>query len=217
MKYEEIDDFIGQKFGEQGQVEVIGKKRENGYTLYQVKCSVCSPDTELFKDGVFNITKGNLTDGKLPCGCAKSMRWSKDQFTLRVTRKCAENNCQFLGFSGDWKKSQTKLKLLCNECDNRWESTDINSLLNRKSRCPECSSYTLHANRRKLDSVAIEKFFASGAFLSGTEFKRSEEDREIWGYSCPVCSNDQYVSAGLCSGVFQAVSYSLSKGALACR
>ena len=68
----------------------------------------------------------------------------------------------------------------------------------------------------------IEKFMSTGAFHKGTKFWRSERlsskgAKIHWNYSCPVCSCDEYVENGLCSGVFESTSSSLQKGHMPCR
>jgi hypothetical protein len=62
-------------FGEEGQIEVVGwsgNKDGKGDKLYILKCNKCSKDSELFGEGYFRSTKGNLVKGAVPCGCSKS-------------------------------------------------------------------------------------------------------------------------------------------------
>lgn len=69
----------------------------------------------------------------------------------------------------------------------------------------------------------ISDFLSTGSFLEGTVFKRNRERKTskgyymYWDYSCPVCSNDEYVQAGLCSGVFTNTSGNLKSGKKSCR
>lgn len=64
---------------------------------------------------------------------------------------------------------------------------------------------------------------SSGKFKEGTTFKRnthkvdSQGVYSYWDYTCPVCSDDGYVRAGVCSGVFTASTSNLRHGKLACR
>lgn len=59
---------------------------------------------------------------------------------------------------------------------------------------------------RKPDTEIIPSFFSSGRFAEGTNFFRSglvsNHGVPMWNYTCPICSNDEYVKAGICDGVF---------------
>jgi hypothetical protein len=63
----------------------------------------------------------------------------------------------------------------------------------------------------------IRRFFATGSFKPGTEFSRVKKNGRIWQYTCPGCSNDEYVKAGACTGVFHADRSNLIAGKLSCR
>ena len=225
---EEKDDFIGSVFGEEGQLTVVGwdgERNKSGSKIYSVHCKECSKDPELFGDGCFYCTKGNLVSGQLPCGCAKSVRWTEEQYKIKVKRKCKEyGDLEFLGFSGEFNGRNTKVKLQCNKHDEHYiyESSSIDSLFNIRSGCLLCGKETIKKTASKPDQEMIDSFFASGAFKEGTKFSRSNKEDcrgkcVYWNYTCPVCSNDEYVKEGLCSGVFESQSGDLQKGKLSCR
>lgn len=81
------EDFVGEIFNN-GKLRVIGiHGKGNRYqTLYRVTCTECSKDPELFPEGYFISTKGNLLKGQIPCGCAKSPRWEGWQWLIRARR-----------------------------------------------------------------------------------------------------------------------------------
>jgi hypothetical protein len=61
---------------------------------------------------------------------------------------------------------------------------------------------------------------STGSFIEGTTFTRTPEkiyNTYVWNVTCPICSHDDYVKAGVCSGVFPAVVSTLQSGALPCR
>ncbi|UUW39698.1 hypothetical protein VP14_011 [Vibrio phage VPMCC14] len=71
------------------------------------------------------------------------------------------------------------------------------------------------------DSYHIDKFIDAG-FTRDYVFWRSDKidsegRRRYWYYSCPVCSEDEYVRAGLCTGIFEGHEGGLVKGFKACR
>jgi hypothetical protein len=61
----------------------------------------------------------------------------------------------------------------------------------------------------------ITDFTSTGAFAEGTIFKRV--GRKQWEYTCGKCSKDEYVTEGLCSGVFKSDRQRLGKGIKSCR
>ena len=80
LKNEKLDDFIGW-VSPDGNLKVVGIAGKKGRaTTYKVTCKICSQDPELFPLGYFISTKYNLKKGKKPCGCAKSCRWSEEQY-----------------------------------------------------------------------------------------------------------------------------------------
>lgn len=180
------------KFGKEGQLEVVGWSGRGGSNKsYVLKCSKCSQDSELFGEGYFKSLKSDLVRGRLPCRCARSPRWSKEQFTTLCSRRASEIGFKFLGFTGDWKGSRTKIKMFC-EKHGEWNSGIITSLINMCQGCPGCGVDISKKTRTKADDVMIYSFFASGAFHPETKFWRSERktkkgDKSYWFMSCPEC------------------------------
>lgn len=213
----EQDDFsLGRPtFGKDNQLTVIGwKGRVGRIKYYIVKCSICVKDSELFGDGVFRITKGQLKESS-PCGCAKNTKWTEDQVKIRLKRKCKEKNYIFHGFVGNFLGQHTKICLSCEE-DHYWESTSVNNFIKGKG-CPVC-----YYNNKSKDTQIIDNIFSKGLFKADTVFTRLESrdnsgNKMFWKYECPVCSNDEYVKAGVCSGIFYANQRNLLAGKLSCR
>jgi hypothetical protein len=208
-------------FGKENQLTVIGWKGRSGANKYYiVKCSECSKDPELFGDGIFRIVKGGLNSGRLPCGCSNSVRWSKDQYEIKVKRDCGVKGYLFHGFSGDYKGIYTKLKLECPK-HGVWESTVIDSFL-RGGGCPVCKIDKIKITHTLENYQHISKFMSTGKLKEGTKFWKSERVNSqgvkvYWNYTCPVCSNDEYVKAGVCSGIFETFYGELQRGILSCR
>lgn len=105
--------------------------------------------------------------------------------------------------------------------------TQMSFLGNMAPSSPEWGFYYLEesmkrATSRKPDEEMVAGFMATGGFLEGTKFWRSErktpQNKAVyWHYTCPICSNDEYVVAGVCSGVFEGFSGHLKKGIKGCR
>ena len=189
------DDYSlsGVVFGEEGQIEVVGwsGRSKGGGKLYILKCNKCSQDGELFGEGYFRSRKDNLVSGKVPCGCGRSPRWSKEQYAVLCKRKATELGHTFLGFVGEWKGRNTKTKMLC-EKHGDWGSGSINTLINNGQGCPGCGIEAVGGAKVKPDDVMIASFHESGAFHPETKFWRSERTnsrghRSYWHMSCPEC------------------------------
>lgn len=203
-----------------GVLTVVGwKGRDRSNKRYIIKCSVCSMDKELFGDGVFKTTKG-VFNTQIPCGCSRIPRWTEDQQKVRINRQAKKQGYTFVGWGGGFRGNPTKCKLACPE-HGEWESTTLVSAL-LGAGCPICGNERVRSARLKEDSFHIKNFMTAGKFSKGTKFWRSErQDRSgrtpYWNYTCPKCSQDKYVKAGLCDGVFEGHVTALSKGGLCCR
>ena len=108
-KREKPEDFIGWKSPD-GTLEVIGiagKKARN--TAFKVTCTECSKDKELFPDGYFTSTKGNLNSGRKPCGCSR-YNWQNWQFLILARRAGEKKGFIVHGFAEEFKNQKNKIK-----------------------------------------------------------------------------------------------------------
>lgn len=136
------DDFIGQTFptpkgGVLTVVSVVGKDKYN-VKKYDLTCSICSLDKELFHD-LFESTKSNLVRGSVPCGCAKNPRWSKQQVNIITRRLCEKEGYEFLGFPEGYKNQRSKFEYNCHTHGKQIVS--YNDFVNKGSRCPSCATH----------------------------------------------------------------------------
>lgn len=187
------DDFIGSKFGDLEQLTVIGWFGELACTnkKYTVECSICKQDPELFGDGRFLITKNKVYSGRIPCGCSKSPKLTKEQYKVLCRRKANELGFEFLSFSGNWNGQKTKMNMFC-ENHGCWSTTSISSLLHRGNGCTECGDIRTREAKKNDDDVVIERFLNTGAFHPETKFWRSsresvEGSHPYWFVDCPAC------------------------------
>lgn len=207
------DEFVGSAFGN---LTVTGwdGTRVNGSKQYTLQCSECSRDTELFGDGLFYSTKHMLKQGKVPCGCATNPRWSSAQYSIRVKRVLSKQQVVIISH-GEHSGSGTKLRLRCLIDNHEWESSYKNVLAGYG--CRVCGNSLKVVD----DAIKINAFRDSGKFVAGTEFWKStnkdSSGKHKWYSACPVCSVDEYVQAGVCSGVFESSVTNLMRGGLPCR
>lgn len=101
--YTRNNDFhqlIGSRYGENGNLEIISVEEErDGNRSCLVKCHTCCLDSELFGEAIFKTKIVNLKSGCIPCGCAKTVRWSKAQYEVKINRQAEIKNYKFIGFS----------------------------------------------------------------------------------------------------------------------
>jgi hypothetical protein len=195
-------------FGNNGQLKVVGHNGSKGnkkqYILY---CSVCSKDPELFGEGYFSSTKSSLDNNSIPCGCSTAPRWSKEQYFVLCSRKAKELGYKFIGFESDWAGHKTKIKMFC-EKHEEWAT------LSKGVGCPSCRTDKMRAAKLKPDSVIVESFMATGSFVSGTKFWRSERTNNLgwfayWNMYCPEC--EEYAEPKACHLIQGSIPCACSK------
>ena len=198
--------YFGKQYGKFSQLSVIGWNGVSGKGIkYFIKCSICSEDPELFGAGVFKSSASNLSRSYTPCGCGANPNWSKDQYSIRCSRKATKLGYVFKGFVGEWKGKNTKIHLNC-AIHGDWFTGIIGTLLHSEEGCPRCAAEARRVTRLKPDLEMIQSFFASNAFHPDTKFWRSERKdsegkRKFWFVACPVCSEtSETLSSSLRSG-----------------
>lgn len=130
----DVEDFIGSTFEiNQGIFLSVhsyaGRRGETKIILYNLTCSKCSLDEELFPTGSIISSKGDLWTGRLPCGCSKSPKWSQEQYRVLVNRECTLRGFKFCGWHGTFKGSATLLKLYNPRTEMSWCSATISNFL----------------------------------------------------------------------------------------
>jgi hypothetical protein len=207
--------FIGEVFNVEGKgtLKVTNVYKKNNNTLFSVECSVCSEDLELFPENEMLISKNNLKNGKYPCQCSSGWKPSLYQYKILISRFKSKKDLSVI-LGGD-------LYVTVNtEGYGTW-SCHVTQYLQGKRSYKE----SLKIRNEKLrisDEDYSERFMKSGKFLEGTKFWRSDRKDTrgysvYWKYYCPVCSNDEYVKNGLCSGEFESCSSTLKEGNKSCR
>lgn len=141
-----IDDYIGKKFKyTTNTLEVIKYHSGVGNTKkYQLYCDICSKDKELWPEGSILSTMANLTrsTNKPCCGCnPDKVRWTEDQYKVRVERICEDKGLIFKGWFGglfDKNAKNTRLNLLC-PLHGLSTNTRLDKFISREGGCRKCS------------------------------------------------------------------------------
>jgi hypothetical protein len=214
-------EFVGSEFetADGGVLTVIGVdngQRAKGWwnQKYIIKCSICSEDEKLWPYGSIKTGKSFLEKGTVPCGCTRTPRWSKEQYEVRINRWCSDRGYEFLGFNGEWRGKDTKVKIRDLETNEEWDSGTLHRLLFQGSGNP------LKAKRRQLTGIHSRKYYdndedliSKSAYPEGTTFKLIEG--KVWEVTCSVCSKDFYSHKD--KGAFMASRDSILGGSLSCR
>lgn len=208
-------DVIGERYGKQGQLEVLSIEPPANNTRYcLVKCHECAKDPELFGEAIFRSRYGNLTRGSEPCGCSPSYQhWTEAQDRVKIERLLDTTNYSFEGYSGEYKGKASKIILKCKR-DGHTETFARASVSSRGvPKCRECI-----ASERTHNPTDKQRLEDSGLFVQGAVFNPvgKSQDR-VYQYSCPSCREDKYTKAGLCTGVFQGPFPELISGRKPCR
>lgn len=215
MGSERIDDFIGSEFitDKSTKLTVVGVygKSKTRIKLYNVSCDVCSLDKELFPE-LFKSTKGHLKSGRVPCGCSKIPKWSKEQIVVRTRRLCSDNGYYFVGYKDGYSDIHSKFEYLCPE--HGLMIGEYNNFVNNGNSCPICASNTKLSTsdmKEKLSKLGISDgykflYFEDGEYKNQySYFKYECTDHGVQrsmccnfinsGSRCPSCASSGYDSS----------------------
>lgn len=221
------EQFLKTKFGPLQQLTVLGwdgvSRRDaedlKSSRMYTVYCSECAKDTELYGDGTFKTTKQGLLNAHLPCGCGQAKN-TPEQTALKIDREADKRGFTFHGYSEGWKNNvtKTKLSLECHKCGHKWDKCSVASFL-AGGGCPRCQALANGARVKKTDEEMVASLRKSGKFPTNKFWRAPDRNgKQNFFYSdCPVCSADEFVEAGVCSGVFESHSSEIQGGHKPCR
>lgn len=172
------------------QLELLGRVPSQRPIKYVVKCNLCKDDPELFGDGTFLVDKRSLVKGYMPCGCAKSVRWTEKQYEILVKRTAEKMGYSFVSLLKPFRGQKTKALLSCSK-HGQFDKICSNFIFHNTS-CRGCVNDSISQTNRKEDSELVEKIRSSGAFHTDTEFRRSDRtsprgERPYWWVDCAVC------------------------------
>lgn len=142
---------------------------------------------------------------------------SESEATERLKDAAASVGYEFIGFTENYHGIMTMCSVQCANPLHAPQVKDTRAVI-KGTQCREC----YHEDRAKAlvkpDSYFIEGFKASGHYPEGTKFSRIPgAGYNRWQLECPICSVDEYVQNGLCSGVFDTYLSSLRRGRQPCR
>lgn len=128
----------------------LSNRKRNGELMYEMECSICSPDKELYPDG-FCMVSRDILKGINPCGCSVRSKLSMEQRFIILNRVCIEHGYELIGFCGDYNGVTTKVKYIC-PIHGEIQTT-YHNLVTRKSSCKLCSMKKLSDSSRCVDPI----------------------------------------------------------------
>lgn len=192
--------------------------------MFTYTCDICIKDKELFPEQKFSALKGNLKKGQTSCGCSRRPSWNEDQYKILAKRACIKYGFIFIGWAETYNGSNTHVILYDPINDCRWNTSLLSTLISKRGikESPSGKLKRMEKQFCKQDDDMINNFYKAG-FSKDYVFKRNKTKvnhkgyKDYWDYYCPICSEDEYVTNGFCSGVFTTSSYRLNNGVKCCR
>lgn len=189
-----------------GILKVESYYRNKGKTRLKVSCSICNKDKELCPD-LFDVLQYEFLErGVIPCLCSKKPNYTQQQKLLIIKRKCDDMGYKLIEFPNNITM-RGRLGIFNPETNNYWKPI-VNDFWNDKSHDPflNGSGVSRVANntlriKQNLPENMLDVYNSEGS----------------WFYECSICSYDEYVQAGLCSGKFKTTLYGINTGMLSCR
>jgi hypothetical protein len=197
-----------------GSTVTVIKKLKN--SKYEVTCSLCSKDKELFPSPLM-MEKREITKRGAPCACSTHPKWSDTQYITLIFRECEKRGYTFNKVLDYPYKSTSRLELSNPATGNTWSTTIIVNFL--KGTGDPTASKDLSKKDRKL----IENFEKNSGYPEGSKFSRnlyktnSRGSKVYWNIYCSVCSVDMFTKSGVCTGVFSSSTSHISRGKVTCR
>lgn len=193
----------------------------------KTKCKLYCKDSGRYWETT-SIEK-HLSRSGCPCGgCSykNKMNKSKEKITNKILKVQDYYAIDFLGFKDEiYTGTTTKVVLRCRKHSVTWDSTEARAIADKtydNSGCKLCKKELILAINDAKDKDIIKDLSNNYGFLEGTKFWRSGRvtsgnARNYWKYTCPRCSEDEYVKEGLCNGIFEVFIGSIREGAKGCR
>lgn len=112
------------------------RRPNGGNKSYNVFCSTCATDPELFGDAIFESSIGNFMVGKVCCGCNPVRKWTDHEYKVLVSRAFKGHPFSLKGIIRVNKKA-TQGVFTC-ELHGDWQNS-LNNVINGSQKCPACS------------------------------------------------------------------------------
>ncbi|AUR92157.1 hypothetical protein NVP1170O_044 [Vibrio phage 1.170.O._10N.261.52.C3] len=130
------EDFVGTKFttkmGAELVVKGIVEDSTKNVAVYELECSLCSKDEELYPKGSLLSVKSSLLNGHFPCGCGEG-KISMEQEKILAERLIAEKDLPYKVNNVFLEGRRKKRNLSCNVCSRDSELFPEGSIIGSRS------------------------------------------------------------------------------------
>ena len=195
MKYDEIRDIIGEYFD-----------KETYKHKDIVFCPICAKDHEMYGNGTFIVDKQYKKKGIIPCGCSKRRKYTESQFLILVKRELSKpqhNGLSLVKLSEEFNGYDTRFDVMCKT--HGIFNTFLDNIRYKKSNnsaCTKCSGTYVKTPEEYIEYCNTKYVDYNFKFFLPEDLPELDHSKYVY-YSCPRCSNDEYVKEGICSGVFR--------------
>lgn len=183
--------FVGEYFDTRAGGRIYVASRSNfgcdSNAFYEVVCSLCHADIEMFPD--FLLTKkASILKGFFPCACSNNCNYDERQWALRCSRVKAK--CKFIGFSGAFIGQMTRVRLRCGRHSDS-VTTTAKEWIKSCHGCMRCVSEDMGKRQTLPEENMRKRFFETGKYGSNISFRRMSNPKK-WMLSCSACAEDAF-------------------------
>lgn len=207
--------FVGEYFATRagGRIYVVGRsaREADSNAYYDVVCSICHADKELFPD-YLTTKKASVLKGFFPCECSKNCNYSKEQWHVRCSRVRAK--CDFLGFFGEFSGRLTPVVLRCGRHPDS-TTTTAKEWIKASHGCMRCVSEDMGIKQTLPENNMRSRFFDTGKYGPNISFERMKKPSK-WKLTCSLCAKDGFSLLGCASSWIREYGNFLD-GKLPCR
>ena len=189
---------------------------DNNYrNLKIVYC--CKNHKEVVKCSNYTSIIGKGINYCVKCNLLKLKDTYLPKYKIKVDNVCKINNLTFINF-GEYNGADTTVTVKCNECGSLATSAYEGFISRKASKFTGCRSCKIKKNHESKSEVQSEKYkLCLRNAPEGYKIVRNPTNGSMWDCWCPICSVDEFVQVGLCSGIFTQSNCSLIAGNLPCR
>lgn len=189
-----VGEYFGTKAGGRLYVARRSSKAADSNAYYDVVCSICHADKELFPE-YLTTKKASVLKGFFPCACSSNCNYSKEQWRVRCARVNAA--CEFVGFFGEFIGQLTPVVLRCGRHPDS-TTTTAKEWLKCKHGCMRCVSEDMAKRQTLPEENMRSRFFETGKYGASISFIRMKNPKK-WRMSCSVCAEDKFALHGCIS------------------
>lgn len=207
-RYPRKGNLTGNRYGNENQLEIRNKLDAR---CYEIHCTVCSLDHELHGTACYKLSSGDINKGIIPCGCSINPRWKPWQKEILIKREVSKHGKVALPRN---QNDFRKVNLVCLLHGKEFKSNYYNIRKGKNLCCKDC---LFEMKREALTPDLYKCTDTLQDVQPNLQIVGKDFDRKGMVVMCDICSEDQLVQDGLCSGLFTKSFSSMKRGEKPCR